>query len=155
MAVLLDGRPDHECLILVWRRDFVSSPKSLVSSQFPIKCIPGIKRPERDIFHTSSAINDVKSVGSYISIYLYVFVAWRLTEHRDDWRSLMEVLNARQEAKAENKPQCVGVKSLELNILFGKKHKQTLCHCFSVLPSVFALGSCLCCCMFYFYISNP
>jgi hypothetical protein len=51
-------------------------------------------------------------------------------------------LNARQGAKAENKPQCVGVKRLELYILFGKKLKQTLCHRFSLFPSVFALGPC-------------
>jgi len=63
-------------------------------------------------------------------------------------------LNARRGTKAENKPLCVGVRSLELNILFGKKRTQTLCHCFYVFRSVFALGSCLCRCMFYSYISN-
>jgi hypothetical protein len=47
-------------------------------------------------------------------------------------------LNAWQGAEAKNKPQCVGVKRSELNILFGKKLKQTLCHCFSLFPSVFA-----------------
>jgi len=65
------------------------------------------------------------------------------------------VLNARQRAKAENKPPCFGVKILELNILFGKKRKQTLCHCFYVFPSVFALRPSLCRGTLYSYISNP
>jgi len=43
---------------------------------------PGIKQPERDVVHTTSAV-DVKNVGSYISIYIYVFVAWRLMEQRN------------------------------------------------------------------------
>jgi hypothetical protein len=45
-----------------------------------------------------------------------------------------------REAKVENRPQCVGVKMLELNILFGKKHRQTLCHYYSLFPSVFAVA---------------
>jgi hypothetical protein len=66
-------------------------PPSLLHKTYTGVFAPGVERTERDIDHTASAINEVKSAGSYISIYLYAFVAWRLMKRSDDWSSVVEV----------------------------------------------------------------
>jgi len=57
-----------------------------------VKCLSYIEEARcLKVNQRSSAIKDVKSAGSNISIYFYVFVAWRLMEHSDDWSSLVDV----------------------------------------------------------------
>ena len=66
--MLLDGRPDHQDSILVWLRDFFFSKHPSVHpvsyKKYTGVFEPKLKRPERDIDHTASTINEVRVLAA-------------------------------------------------------------------------------------------
>jgi hypothetical protein len=62
-----------------------ASRPALGSNQPPNQCVPGIKRPGREVDHTPLPSAEVKNTWSYPSIPPYVFMAWFLVEHRENF----------------------------------------------------------------------
>jgi hypothetical protein len=60
------------------------------SIQLTIQWVPGalslrVKRPEREADHSPQSSAEVKNTWSYISTPPYVFMAWCLVKHRDNF----------------------------------------------------------------------
>jgi hypothetical protein len=66
------------------------SRTALRPTQPPIQCVRGalslgVKRPGRDADHSSPSSAEVKNAWSYTSTPQYVFIAWCLVKHRDNF----------------------------------------------------------------------
>jgi hypothetical protein len=66
------------------------SGTALGPTQLPIQWVPedlslGIKRPGREADHSPPSNAEVKNAWIYTSAPQYVFVAWCLVKHRDDF----------------------------------------------------------------------
>jgi hypothetical protein len=66
---------------------------ALEQTQPPIQSIPGalslgVKRPGREAYHSLLSSAEVKNVWSYTSTLQYVFMAWCLVKHRDNFTCL-------------------------------------------------------------------
>jgi hypothetical protein len=67
-----------------------TSRTDLRPTQPPIQWVPealslGVKRPEREADNSAPSSAEVKSAYSYTSTPLYVFMAWCLVRHRDNF----------------------------------------------------------------------
>jgi hypothetical protein len=67
-----------------------ASRPALRPIQPPIQCVPealslGIKRPGREADHSFPSTAEVKNAWSYTSTLPYVFMAWCLVKHRDNF----------------------------------------------------------------------
>jgi hypothetical protein len=65
----------------------------LKPTQSPFQWLPGalslrVKRPGREADHSSPSSAEVKNAGSYTSTPQYVFMAWCLVKHRDNFTFL-------------------------------------------------------------------
>jgi hypothetical protein len=66
------------------------SRTALRHTQPPIQWVPGalslgVKRPGREADHSSPSSAEIKNAWSYISTPQYVFMAWCLVKHRDNF----------------------------------------------------------------------
>jgi hypothetical protein len=83
-----------------WRLGIFFSTEStptLGSIQPPIQRVPGalslgVKRPGRETNHSPPPNAEVKNVRRYTSTRHYVFMAWCLVKHRDDFTLMFTVL---------------------------------------------------------------
>jgi hypothetical protein len=70
---------------------FVTSPRTALGpTQPPIQCLPGalslcVKRPEREADYSPPSSAEVENAWSYTSTPQYVFMAWCLVKHRDNF----------------------------------------------------------------------
>jgi hypothetical protein len=67
-----------------------ASRSALGINQPPIQWVTerlsaGVKRPERDTSHSHPSSAEFKDPWSYISTHLYVFMAWELVKHTDNF----------------------------------------------------------------------
>jgi hypothetical protein len=51
----------------------------------PIKLVPGVKRPERESGHIPPSVAEVEDTWGHTSTHPYVFLAWCLVKHRDNF----------------------------------------------------------------------
>jgi hypothetical protein len=54
---------------------------------------PGVKRPERESDHSHLSRADVKNARSYTCTPQYVFMAWYLVKHRDNFTFALLIIN--------------------------------------------------------------
>jgi hypothetical protein len=83
-----------------------ASRTALGPTQPPIQWVPaafslGVKRPGREVDHLPPSSAEVKNASSYTSTPQYVFMAWCLVKHRDNftfyqdrdlWRALVNTV---------------------------------------------------------------
>jgi hypothetical protein len=81
----------------------------------PIQWVPGalslgVKRPEHEVDHSPPSSAEVKNAWSYTSIPLYVFMAWCLVKHRDNFTFFTFTTASRQALGPTQTPiQCIPV----------------------------------------------
>jgi hypothetical protein len=68
----------------------IASRTALGPTQHPIQGVPralslGVKRPGREADHSPPSSAEVKNTWSYTSTPTYVFMAWCLAKHRDNF----------------------------------------------------------------------
>jgi hypothetical protein len=74
-----------------------ASRTALGSTQPPTQWVPGalslgVKRPGRETNHSPPSSVEVKNARSYTSTSLYIFIAWCLVKHRDNFNFISTLL---------------------------------------------------------------
>jgi hypothetical protein len=65
---------------------FVSTSRPALGPTEPsIQWVSGVKRPAREADHSPPSSDEIKIAWSYTSILQYVFMAWYLVKHRDNF----------------------------------------------------------------------
>jgi hypothetical protein len=68
-------------------------PTKLPIQRVPQTLSPGVKGPEREADHSPPSSAEVKNPWSYTSALQYVFMAWYLIKHRDNFTFTLNICN--------------------------------------------------------------